>query len=95
VIITRLIWSARQWVGATQESIDTFLRNFTGAMKELTQFAAIEKVDLMLENGPPEKGSPLETIECFSHVMKAVPELRFHLDVEAVAFDFEFLYSGK
>ena len=68
-------------VGAAQESIDTFLRNFTDAMQELTQVAATEKVDLMLENGPPEKGAQLEMIESFSHVMKAVPELKLHLDV--------------
>ena len=68
-------------VGAIQESTDTFLRNFTDAMKELTRFAATRKVDLMLENGPPEKGSRLETIESFSHVMNAVPELKLHLDV--------------
>jgi sugar phosphate isomerase/epimerase len=68
-------------VGATEESRNIFLRNFTDAMKELTQFAATKKVELMLENGPPENGSALESIECFSHVMKAVPALKFHLDV--------------
>ena len=68
-------------VGAAQESRDNFLRNFTDAMQELTQFAATKKVDLMLENGPPENRSTLESIESFSHVMKGVPALRFHLDV--------------
>ena len=68
-------------VGATEESRNVFLRNFIDAMKELAQFAAREKVGLMLENVPPENGTPLESIEYFSHVMKAVPALRFHLDV--------------
>ena len=71
-------------VSATEESRNIFLRNFTDAMKELTQFAATKKVNLMLENAPPANGSkrsPLESIECFSHVMKAVPALKFHLDV--------------
>jgi len=68
-------------VGATEESSDLFLQNFVDAMRELTQFAATEKVELMLENAPPEKGASLESIEYFSHVMKAVPALRFHLDV--------------
>ena len=68
-------------VGATEESKNTFLRNFTDAMKELTQIAATRKVDLMLENAPPERRTPLESIECFSNVMKAVPDLKFHLDV--------------
>lgn len=68
-------------VSATEESRNIFLRNFTDAMKELTQFAATKKVDLMLENAPPANGSRLESIECFSHVMKAVPELKLHLDV--------------
>ena len=68
-------------VSATERSRDTFLQNFTSSMQELTQFAASEKVDLMLENVPPENGHPLESIEYFSAVMKAVPALRFHLDV--------------
>jgi sugar phosphate isomerase/epimerase len=68
-------------VGATEESRELFLQNFVDAMRELTQFAATEKVELMLENAPPEKGASLESIEYFSHVMKAVPALRFHLDV--------------
>ncbi len=68
-------------VGATQESRITFLRNFTDAMKELTEFAATKKVDLMLENVPPANGSPLESIEYFSQVMQAVPALKFHFDV--------------
>jgi len=68
-------------VSATEESRNIFLRNFTDAMKELTQFAATKKVNLMLENVPPANGSPLESIECFSHVMEAVPALEFHLDV--------------
>lgn len=68
-------------VGATEESRNIFLENFTNAMKELAQFSATERVDLMLENVPAESGNPLESIDCFSHVMKAVPELRFHFDV--------------
>ena len=68
-------------VGATKESRDIFLRNFIDAMKELTQFAATKKINLMLENAPPVNGSPLESIECFSQVMNAVPDLQFHLDV--------------
>lgn len=68
-------------VGVTEELRDIFLQNFTGAMKELTEFAAARRIDLMLENVPPENGKPLETIEYFSRVMKAVPRLRFHLDV--------------
>ena len=68
-------------VAATEESRNIFLRNFTDAMKELTEFAATKKIDLMLENVPPANGSPLESIECFSQVMNAVPALKFHLDV--------------
>jgi sugar phosphate isomerase/epimerase len=68
-------------VGATEESRNIFLENFADAMKELTQFAATEKVDLMLENAPPEKGASSESIESFSYVMKSVPALGFHLDV--------------
>jgi sugar phosphate isomerase/epimerase len=68
-------------VGATEQSRDTFLQNFTSSMQELTQFAAAEKVELMLENVPPENGHPLESIEYFSAVMRAVPTLKFHLDV--------------
>jgi len=68
-------------VGATEESRNIFLQNFTSSMKELTQFAGTEKVDLMLENVPSEDGAPLESIEYFSDVMKAIPALRFHLDV--------------
>jgi sugar phosphate isomerase/epimerase len=68
-------------IGATEQSKNTFLRNFTDAMKELTQFAATRKVSLMLENSPPENRSPLESLDCFSHVMKSVPALSFHLDV--------------
>jgi len=68
-------------VGATEQSRNIFLRNFANAMKELTQFAATKKIDLMLENAPPENGSLLESIECFSYVMKAAPDLKFHLDV--------------
>jgi sugar phosphate isomerase/epimerase len=68
-------------IGATEQSKNTFLQNFTDAMKELTQFAATRKVSLMLENAPPENRSPLESLNCFSHVMKNVPALRFHLDV--------------
>ena len=68
-------------VGATEESRNVFLRNFTDAMKELTQFAAMKSVDLMLENAPPVSESPLESIDSFLHVMNAVPALKFHLDV--------------
>ncbi len=68
-------------VGATEESRNIFLQNFISSMEELMQFAAAEKVDLMLENVPPENGHPLESIHYFSEVMKAVPTLRFHLDV--------------
>jgi len=68
-------------VGATEESRSIFLRNFADAMKELTQFAATENLDLMLENAPPENGASLESIEYFSYVMRTVPALRFHLDV--------------
>jgi sugar phosphate isomerase/epimerase len=68
-------------VGATEQSKNTFLRNFADAMKELTEFAVTRKVSLMLENAPPEKRSPLESLDCFSYVMKSVPALSFHLDV--------------
>ena len=68
-------------VGATEQSRVIFLEKFTSAMKELVQFAASERVNLMLENVPPERGHPLESLDYFSHVMKAVPELGFHLDV--------------
>ena len=68
-------------VGATEESRKVFLRNFVSSMKELTQFAETEKLALMLENVPPAGGRPLESIDCFSEVMKALPSLLFHLDV--------------
>jgi sugar phosphate isomerase/epimerase len=67
-------------VGVTEESRNIFLENFTSSMRELTQFAKTEKVDLMLENVPSEEGHPLESIVYFSEVMRAIPELRFHLD---------------
>jgi len=68
-------------VDATEQSRNTFLRNFADAMKELTEFAATRKVSLMLENAPPENRERLESLECFGHVMKNVQALRFHLDV--------------
>jgi len=68
-------------VGATEESRKVFLRNFVSSMKELTQFAETEKLALMLENVPPAGGRPLESIDYFSEVMKALPSLLFHLDV--------------
>jgi sugar phosphate isomerase/epimerase len=68
-------------VGTTEESRNTFLRNFIGSMEELTRFAATQNVELMLENVPPENGHPLESIHYFSEVMEAVPSLKFHLDV--------------
>jgi len=68
-------------VGTTKESRNVFLRNFIGSMEELTRFAATQNVQLMLENVPPKDGHPLESIHYFSEVMKAVPALRFHLDV--------------
>ncbi len=68
-------------VGTTEESRNAFLRNFIDAMKELTEFAATKKVDLMLENVPPANGSVLESIDCFSQVMNAVPALKFHFDI--------------
>jgi sugar phosphate isomerase/epimerase len=68
-------------IGASEQPRNAFLRNFTGAMNELTEFATERNVSLMLENAPPENHAPLESLECFSHVMKSVPPLRFHLDV--------------
>jgi sugar phosphate isomerase/epimerase len=68
-------------VGATEQSKNTFLRNFADAMNELTEFAATRRVSLMLENAPPENRARLESLECFLHVMKSVPALSFHLDV--------------
>ena len=68
-------------VGANEESKHAFLQNFTDAMKELTQYSATMKVDLMLENSPPVNRTLLESIDCFSQVMNSVPALRFHLDV--------------
>lgn len=67
--------------GATEASREAFLKNFVGAMQELTQFASSKNIDLMLENVPPQNGHPLESLEYFSAVMKAVPTLKFHLDV--------------
>ena len=68
-------------VGQTEESRESFLQNFTSSLNELTQFASPKRVDLMLENVPPEKGHPLESLACFSRIMSAIPELQFHLDV--------------
>jgi hypothetical protein len=42
-------------VGATEGSREVFLRNFTDAVKELTEFSATKRVNLMLENVPPAK----------------------------------------
>lgn len=68
-------------VGRTEKSREAFLQNFTNSMTELTQFAAKSRVDLMLENVPPEYGHPLESLAYFSQVMSTVPPLKFHLDV--------------
>lgn len=68
-------------VGATEESKESFLRNFASSMAELAQLALHEKITLMLENVPSENGRPLESIDSFSYVMEAVPGLGFHLDV--------------
>jgi len=68
-------------VDATEDSRNIFLQNFIDAMKELTKSAATKQINLMLENAPPVNRSQLESIECFSQVMKAVPDLKFHLDV--------------
>ena len=68
-------------VGRTESSKEAFLRNFTDSMKELTQFAAQRRVEIMLENVPSENENPLESLACFSQVMSAVPTLKFHFDV--------------
>ena len=68
-------------VGGTERSRETFLQNFTNSMTGLTQFAAENGVELMLENIPPGDGHPLESLACFSQVMSAVPALKFHFDV--------------
>jgi len=68
-------------VGVTEKSRELFLQNFTSSMTELTRFAAQTRVDLMLENVPPENKTPLESIESYSQVMNALPSLKFHFDV--------------
>ena len=68
-------------VGRTESSKETFLQNFTNSMEELTRFATQDRLELMLENVPPEYGHTLESLACFSQVMKEVPALKFHLDV--------------
>ena len=68
-------------VGRSEKSRETFLQNFTHSMTELTQFAAQKRIELMLENVPPEPGHPLESLACFSQVMTAIPSLKFHLDI--------------
>jgi sugar phosphate isomerase/epimerase len=68
-------------VGWTEKSREVFLQNFTNSMTELTQFAAQNRVELMLENIPPGDGHPLESLAYFSRVMSAVPALKFHFDV--------------
>jgi sugar phosphate isomerase/epimerase len=68
-------------VGRTEKSRETFLRNFTDSMRELAQSALQKRVELMLENIPPEDGHPLESLAYFSQVMSAVPALKFHFDV--------------
>jgi len=68
-------------VGRTEKSREAFLQNFTNSMKELTEFAAQNRIDLMLENVPSEEGHPLESLACFSQIMSAVPSLKFHFDV--------------
>jgi sugar phosphate isomerase/epimerase len=68
-------------VGAKEESRNTFVKNFTNSMRELTQFGASMNVELMLENPPPQGIYPLEGIDYFAQVINSVPKLRFHLDV--------------
>lgn len=68
-------------VGRTERSRENFIRNFTNSMTELTEFAAQNRVELMLENVPPEYGHPLESLACFSQVMSAVPSVKFHFDI--------------
>jgi sugar phosphate isomerase/epimerase len=68
-------------VGGTGRSREVFLQNFRNSMTELTEFAAQNRVNLMLENIPPGTGHPLESLACFTQVMSAVPALKFHFDV--------------
>jgi sugar phosphate isomerase/epimerase len=68
-------------VGAKEESRNTFVKNFTNSMRELTQFGTQLNVELMLENPPPQGIYPLEGIDYFAQVIDSVPKLRFHFDV--------------
>ena len=75
------LYGGHGMVNTTEQSKRTYLKNFTDAMKELTQFSATLNVSLMLENAPPKNRASLESIESLSHVMKSVRALSFHLDV--------------
>jgi sugar phosphate isomerase/epimerase len=68
-------------VGRTENSREVFIQNFTNSMLELGRFASQNGITLMLENVPSEEGHPLESLACFSQVMSAVPELKFHFDI--------------
>jgi sugar phosphate isomerase/epimerase len=68
-------------VGGTESSREAFMRNFVDSMTELAEFGVQNGVRLMLENVPPDNGTPLESLAYFSQVMSAVPSLSFHFDV--------------
>jgi sugar phosphate isomerase/epimerase len=68
-------------VGAKEDSREIFLQNFTNSMRELTEFASSMRIELMLENSPPQGLNPLEGIEYFARILNAVPTLGFHFDV--------------
>jgi len=74
-------YSGLGMVGRTERSREVFLRNFTDSMKELSRFAAENRVELMLENVPSQDEDPLESLAYFTQVMASVPTLRFHFDV--------------
>ena len=67
-------------VGDTQESVNTFLDNFSNAMNELCKFSKAKGIQLMLENVPVEDHGT-GGIGNFSHVMESVPQLNCHLDI--------------
>jgi sugar phosphate isomerase/epimerase len=68
-------------VGVKEDSREIFVQNFTNSMIELDRFASSMRIELMLENSPPQGFNPLEGIEYFARILNAVPNLRFHFDV--------------
>jgi len=67
-------------VGDTQQSRNSFLDNFSNAMKELCKFGSTKNVTLMLENVPVgDFGTG--GIDSYSAIIESVPQLKCHVDI--------------